>query len=901
MPDGGFDPFAAAGMVQAPDGTYVTPQSAPAAPVAATPTQPAGGAVDLAGNPVSLPANLPQVNLPQISTPAPAPTPDDAVIDVGSPRAATPNLDATMARLRAQAGAAKPLDAPAATPSAQPVKAFDPFAAAGMVQAPDGTYVTPQNAASTTPAPAATPAVSPPQVAAADKEPWQQALYDKVISIAGTTAGATHSLTHGLTQGLDEIAVPLPSAIYQSLSQGIPFAQAYEQAVQQMRAPRTAFEAAHPAAGTALEVVGGMPAMAAAGPLFGAAGEGASLLARGANAARSIATGTALGGATGFTMTDGGIAQRLEGAKQGAELAGGLGSAAEVAAPVLKGLAGAAATGLRPAANVDRMAGQLLLERAGGTAPAMSSAPIPMSLDVAQASNNPGLAAQARLVNQQEPIGANLLRAGQNESVRQAATAPQMLPGAAGSVPRVVPAQLAESMHPAEASANVVKGMQDAYAVLKDNADRLWQRPSIATKVPDIDVLKHMVSNAIEHLPTRLQNALAKSSDVMAALNDLQQMPAGATLPDINAIRSDILEASRSLPFSERFAKRAADKVAAVLLKAIEENPALKNDPAAWKDYVEARDSTRRMWGALEKPQFQNMLQAAGANRKGIDPGTVAGQMYNFAKGTEKTPGGLTAITDMLGDIERQWHALGSADLDPAAAASARNALASANRDFIVNTWLDSALSNTRDVSSGQNTIMNKLSDWIDTNKGWLTRSGQFNQDQISLMENIKEAAVMAARTENLRGGPGSPTYELLKGDRFVDAFLGPVLGRAISTGGGVALCASLTALFGENAIGGMIGAELTGAALGGGAGHAGQSLLQRLYEAPRQAIIDRIQEAVRNPQFAHDLMMKATTANAKKMNPATGAFLRAALAMQPAGQAMRAYGPDDKPPGAPQ
>lgn len=440
-----------------------------------------------------------------------------------------------------------------------------------------------------------------------------------------------------------------------------------------------------------------------------------------------------------------------------------------------------------------------------------------------------------------------------------------------------------ERMSPADASARVVEGLQNAYGVLKDEADRLWSDPAIVNKTPDMKALTASVRKSFDQLPMRVRAAVDRNPDLRAALDYLFNLPEGATLPDVNQARSDILEASRSLPFPERMARRAANTAADAVLNAIETNPAMRGDPAAWKAYVEARQFTASMYETLGKPAFQSMLEAAGSNRKGLDVGTIASKLYNFARGTEKTPGGIKQITDMLDGVQAQWNQLrgmGNTMHDPAVAAAARDELAQASRDFIINTMLDSASSVARDTAGNQNALMNRLSDWIDTNKDWMQRSGQFNQSQIDLLENIRRAAVMSARTENLRGGPGSPTFELLKGDRFVDAFVGPLLGRSISAAGGLALGGLITGIFGEAGIGSMIGAELTGGAIG----HGGRQMMENFYSKPRAEIVQKLQEAARDPDLARDLMLKATAANVAKMSPKTKVWIRTFLGAQPAG-----------------
>lgn len=846
-----FDPFAAAGWTSAP----ATNDNATAAP----PSTPSSD--DLAGVPI--------VHI----RPAASYSGTTAVRVPAAPPLATPDLDATMARLRAG-------QPPATAPDAN-----DPFVAAGWV---GGSAAIPPPPASQIPATTAPP--PPPRPA------WYQPIHDAVRGVvqsfqavppegSGPLAavpgqGATQSLQHGFTMGLDEILAPLIPAAAESAATGKPFSQVYDDVVQQMRKPRAEFEQSHPYAATALSLAGSLPTAELTAPLFSGV-PAATRVGQAVNLARNIVAGGAAGAAGAFGMTDGDIQARLRGAESGAELGGGLSAFAPVAGAVATRLN----TALRPNAAVDPLAGAVLRERAGlapgAPTPAPEAPALPgMPLGVGGAFNSPGLAAQERLVNATDDAGAIAQRTAQNASIRDAAAAlPTGAPGA--TLPE-----------PAEASANAVRSLQRAHGVLKDEEERLWTAPALNAARPNAPLIRERVRQAIAALPQRFQQAIERNADVRNALADLERLGPNATLADVNQARSDILAASRALPYAERFAKRAADDAGRAMLRAIESDPALRTNAAAMAAYQRARDFTRNMHEALEKPQFQRMLQAIDGNRKGLDPGTLANEMFKFAAGTERTPQGLQRVLGMLDDVRRTWTGLAAGNagvplpgLTPAAAQAARTELAQGAREFVVSKMLDAASSNVRDQAGAQNLLMNKLSDWIDTNRTWIGRSGLFSQPQLDLLDRIRDASVQAQRTANLRGGAGSETFERLKGDRYIDAFMGPFLGRVSGVGMGALAGALATHLFGEAAIGGMIGTEIVGAA----AGHAyGPTLLQRIYAVPRARLMERLNEAVRDPALAADLMRRA----GEQLSPATRAWARSLLASAPAEQAARTLTP---------
>ena len=459
--------------------------------------------------PVSTPANLPPINLPQVRG-AVATTSEPDVIDVGPARVvqpatvATPALDETMARLRAQEaarvapGAAAPASAippPVAAPAA-PIAAVasgaaaapttNPYGVAGLVQGADGGWYQPQSVPAGGPPAAAAAAPQPsPAAQEARQQPWYQPLVDHVEQNIQTVKGAIGSVGHGATFGLDEILGPVPAAAAMALTQGIPFSQAYDQAVQEQRAPRTQFEAAHPIVGMAVEVGGGLPATGAMAPLFPAARAGAGLVGKGLNYLQNAVTGAGLGAATGATMTDGDIQQRLQGAKQGAEFGG----AFSAAAPAVGAMVGAGARALtpvfNPSATGQQQAGRILNEAAGGTLPPMEPSPIAgMPVNVAQASGNKGMATLVAQINADRGNPGNLAAMDAEQNAQNQ--------GILGQVAKAAPGAGAEGAAGA-ASTRVVQAIRTekpeagapaprlgAARLLRTEESRLWNRPSLS-------------------------------------------------------------------------------------------------------------------------------------------------------------------------------------------------------------------------------------------------------------------------------------------------------------------------------------------------------------------------------------------------------------------------------------
>ena len=342
------------------------------------------------------------------------------------------------------------------------------------------------------------------------------------------------------------------------------------------------------------------------------------------------------------------------------------------------------------------------------------------------------------------------------------------------------------------------------------------------------------------------------------------RLPDDASLADVNSVRSDVLGLQRSLPVDNAFGRKVAGTVAGAIIDAMQDSPSLKGNKPALDAYKAARDYTAAKWDLLGHAPIQSMLAENRFGNTTATEGTAASGLFNLSAGAEKAPGGVRAITDALDDVRNRWTRLGAAGapgLDPAAAAAARDELTRGTRDFLIAKALDHASSTVLDQTGRPLVIANRLNDWIDTNEGWLKRSGIFEQPQLDLLDRIRTTAQRMARVENLRGGTNSPTFERFKGDKFVDAFMPKLVVRGLGAAiGGTA--GYLT----EGGIGGMIGLL---------AGERGAGILNEIYAKPRERVLTALDAALRDPQVATDFMRKATPANAAAASPKTRALLQ--------------------------
>lgn len=873
-----FDPFAAAGVVPAQ----------PAAPDAGY-----SGVIDVGGSTNIDPNAKPgeagsgliqsQTGGAPTANPAPPPVAPGSIADTVNTM-----LEDTAPGKSDKAATASPPATATGAAAAEPPKAgekFDPFAAAGL--GPAGG------------APATAPPVPTPEHAAI-LQPIKDAIHSVVQSLStvppegsgplGTPPiqGSTASLQHGYTLGLDEILAPLIPAAAESAVTGKPFSQVYNDVVQQMRAPRTDFEKEHPYAAAALSTAGAVASPNVFGKLFAGA-PAASTAGKVVNGVRNVAAGTAVGAGTGFTMTDGDVSQRLEGAKQGAEAGGVL----STVAPLIAGGAQRVYRFARPMTQVEPTAAQILRETAGigpnDQLPVPQASPLPapsghpgFTPSSGEAFDNPGMAAEQFRQWQSDPNAMSQRRAGWSQAIQEGATTPQAAQGGA---------RLASSlMRPPEASEAAAHAMQGADNVLRTEQARLWNTPALSKVEPNLAHLTISIDRAVANLPQSVQRDV-KGSRLEGFIDDIKSLEKGATLHDVNTFRSDILTFARGIRDSDPTLAKAADKIGQIILDSLESNPALRTNPQAWNDYLRARKFTKDMHDVMDHPVFQKMLQAV---RLGENLGAVADGIFNTSKGFETAKGGIQKIQRLLDDVRRSWGNLQTANagtpavfsfrgtpttLAPSTAFGARADIGQTARDYLVSKMLDSSVSVGAGVGDVDLQRLNSVHQFLRRNMDAMRQSGLFSNNQMEIADALNRAAIMGQRVNNQQA-PSSPTYRLFQGKNYIQGVLGgsvsPLWGPIIGT----ALATALTHHFGEVGLGAFLGAEAGGFA----AGHIGQTLVTKRLEPVRDAIVAKVKEAMDNPQLAYDL----TRPVGARITEETKQWLRSLLAVVPASQAAR-------------
>jgi len=884
-----FDPFAAAGWAPPPtnDNTVrpglspvidIAPSGTPNINPAAVPGQPGSGFAP------SLVGGAPTIN--------PAPV-------VVSPETQRANFQDTMNNLLGDPLAPRtdvtpPVTAPIApTPKEAPKgEAFDPFKAAGwsVPAAP------PAAAAPIVPnvAPAA------PSVASATGQPKQTGM------LANIGAGTSEAVSGLLGLPVDTAAMAMNLGLKQLGMKPIenPFggAKTWNQlfglvgANPENVAPTTegqqlARAAARAATGVALPAGVASRLVEAAAP---AAAVNPALQTLAAGAGAGGAAAGAAGGVTGELARE----AAPEPYKSAAELVGNVvgGGVAGAAGNAATAVGRTAASVLRPASQIDRLAGRILTEQTGGQVPYFEAAPTPnVPLNIAQASGNPELAS---LVD-----------------VRNAANVPALKrevdlqnQGLVSAVPRS-PTALSPEAEATRASTAATSAVQEAARLSNVEEKRVWNKPTLGEPRLSSSSPKQYVADMVDDLRRNeagLALAIDESGALKRTLSELTGMPDKVAANQINAISSrfrKIARAPAESPDVRLVATRLANATQEGIWNAPEvagrpaqtapavtethvlpdgtteqvqigarTTPEIKPDPELTRDLRAARAFTKEEAQTIGHASFDNILRRNSYGNETVVPGTALNRFFDFASGSER-PGDIKDLSRFLDDIRSEWIKTGNLGekYDPDTIAAVRADLEKNAKDFIASKFLSAVSGAAEDMSGTRIMAAAKTAKWLETNRGLLQRTGLYTGPQIDAWNDMLTTARMVARGNELGRPVGSPTYSRLMGNRWLDVFMSPLTHFVASSALGGVIGGTLGHFVGEGALGAILGME------GGGVGSV---LLQRLYAAPKEMVLQRLDEAIRNPAIAKDLMMQASAR--ASFSPATRAWMRGFLAALP-------------------
>lgn len=196
--------------------------------------------------------------------------------------------------------------------------------------------------------------------AAPQAGPWEKYTAEPVsgeqkqptLGDSGATWGALDNLGSGVWQGLGDELKAVGAAIKERMAGGLPFEEAYEQALTAYQGAREQFKEENPRTAIATDLVGQAAPWMAAGPFMTAT----TLPAK-------VGLGMASGATSGALNTEGDLKDRAKGAAVGATIGAAVPVGFEAAARTIKPTVSAAANRLRDAGITPTM-GQM----AGGTA-----------------------------------------------------------------------------------------------------------------------------------------------------------------------------------------------------------------------------------------------------------------------------------------------------------------------------------------------------------------------------------------------------------------------------------------------------------------------------------------------------------------------------------------------------
>ena len=312
----------------------------------------------------------------------------------------------------------------------------------------------------------------------------------------------------------------------------------------------------------------------------------------------------------------------------------------------------------------------------------------------------------------------------------------------------------------------------------------------------------------------------------------------------------------------------------------------VKSNPDVVRDLKAARAFTQREHQLLGHASFENILARNSEGNYTATEGTGLSKFFDFASGADK-PGAIRDVGRFLDDIRSEWLKLTreeqGATYDPATIGPVRQELQQSMKDYVMSKFLAGVSSDARDMQGDRMIRWGKAAKWLTTNRDMLERTGAFTTDELNNLDSLRRLSMMIQRGYEQGRPIGAATYSRLMGHKFMDAFISPFFARAV----GMATGAALGFLSGEHGLGVLFGAE---------SGYLGADILQRLYNAPREAALTWLGAGIRDPQIAHDLAREATPRNVARFSDATKRWLRAALLLPLGGQAGQQAQPVQQP-----
>lgn len=534
---------------------------------------------------------------------------------------------------------------------------------------------------------------------------------------------------------------------------------------------------------------------------------------------KSAAIGGGVGAVQGF-----GEGETL-GERTDSAVGGGLGGAGlgAVLPPALSGAVSLGRTGyrgIRNAVNAFRPQGQreiaskVLREAAGPRGAAFDTPALPgMRPTAGQATNNPGLLWLERSLEQGSPRGAVISREAREANNASVLDAINTLGDA--------------TTDSATAMATRIEAADEAG---KQAYRAAWRRAGV-----DEDTTKVLVQPLRKDIAA-FRNELPKAyKDIIPAdvRNVLSAFKPRETLKEIQALRSIIGGHAAQMARSgnangARVLGGLSDRISRYLDDSLNAMGGAPVDPTKMAAYDAARQATRTYKETFNQPkEIRNVL---GLDRYGSDRIPVSATADQFIRSGKGAPEALESYLRAVGD-------------DAPALQAGRDAFTQRFLRAVEGTEVDAAgrafvkpASITKFIEDHRHVINSRL----------------FTGQQRAVINRIQIATNMAQRTARAGAKGGSDTFAKLSGNRFLDYMIGPNASKILPA------AASTIGYTTTGPLGGAVGLSL---------GLAGENTLAGLMSrAPREAVLNILNEAMADPRLAEALMQPATAGSAARI-----------------------------------
>jgi hypothetical protein len=487
----------------------------------------------------------------------------------------------------------------------------------------------------------------------------------------------------------------------------------------------------------------------------------------------------------------------------------------------------------------DRSLGSQLGGRMAGS-PVQTSPVGP--LDLAQATNNPDIAAMTEIAGNYNAPAVDALRQQQKGAVGQQI------------------AQIGTPTGTAAASSAGTEAIRNLERMSNARERELWTHPALTDFAFKTQGLKDAAAASLRGVQRDDPGLLLGMTGMThSTLEGVANMPERANLANINSYISNLKAIVRNPPAENPRAGALAGRLLGDLEKARDATVNASGAPSnVMIAYNAARDFTRRAAAVFGTQDMRSVLAKNPAGLFKAKPSKAMQSFFDFARGSPEGPRNLAALQQWADEIKQAWVGRGSM-FDQLV--NQRDTLRDAARSYVT-----SALAKSADNPA-------ELQKFLATNRDWMGKSGLFSTTQMDAADKLLDYAGMLRRPALLQHQTNSATARRVANDKtFIGQIVSPWIGRSMAIG--AAGYGYLT--------GGVFQAMEHGMA-----SEFGAELFNRRVANVQSVMRSTMAEALMDPAKAQALMMKASAANLRFLPPQISQWL---------GNVARAVGSDVAP-----